>query len=59
MSCGGAGSRVSVEVSVVVGVVDDGVGDGLVVREDVVVDECVGAGVGATPPPPLARIARP
>jgi hypothetical protein len=50
---------VSVEVSVVVGVVDDGLGDGLVVCEDVVVDECVVAGVGATPPPPLARMARP
>ena len=50
---------VSVEESVVVGVVDDGVGDGLVVCEDVVVDECVGAGVGAVPPPPLARMARP
>ncbi|MDT5411606.1 MAG: hypothetical protein QOG14_3826 [Mycobacterium sp.] len=50
---------VSVEVSVVVGVVDDGVGEGLVVCEDVVVDECVVAGVGATLPPPLARMARP
>jgi hypothetical protein len=49
---------VSVEESVVVGVVDDGVGDGLVVCEDVVFDECVVAGVGA-PPPPLARMARP
>ena len=46
-------------MSVVVGVVDDGVGGGLVGREDVVVDECVVAGVGATPPPPLARMARP
>jgi hypothetical protein len=55
VSCGGAGSIVSVEVSVVVGVVDDG----LVVCEDVVVDECVVAGVGAPPPPPLARMARP
>lgn len=55
VSCGGAGSIVSVEVSVVVGVVDDG----LVVWEDVVVDECVVAGVGAPPPPPLARMARP
>ena len=53
--CGGTGSMVSVEVSVVVGVVDDG----LVVCEDVVVDECVVAGVGALPPPPLARMARP
>ena len=59
MFCGGTGSMVSVEVSVVVGVVDDGVGDGLVVCEDVVVDECVVAGVGALPPPPLARMARP
>ena len=51
---------VSVEESVVVGVVDDGVGEGLVVvYEDVAVDECVGAGVGAVPPPPLARMARP
>ena len=51
---------VSVEVSVVVGVVDVVVGDGLVVLyEDVVVDECVGAGAGAVPPPPLARMARP
>jgi len=50
---------VPVEVSVVVGGVDDGVGDGLVVCEDVVVDECVVAGVGALPPPPLARMARP
>jgi hypothetical protein len=58
--CGGTGSMVSVEVSVVVGVVDDGVGEGLVVvYEDVAVDECVGAGVGAVPPPPLARMARP
>jgi len=57
--CGGTGSMVSVEVSVVVGVVDDGVGDGLVVREDVLVDECVVAGVGGPPPPPLARMARP
>ena len=56
--CGGTGSMVSVEESVVVGVVDDGVGDGLVC-EDVVVDECVVAGVGAPPPPPLARMARP
>ena len=55
VSCGGTGSIVSVEVSVVVGVVDDG----LVVCEDVVVDECVVAGVGAPPPPPLARMARP
>jgi hypothetical protein len=46
---------VSVEVSVVVGVV----GEGLVVCEDVVVDECVVAGVGATLPPPLASMARP
>jgi hypothetical protein len=59
VSCGGTGSRVSVEVSVVVGVVDDGVGVGLVVCEDVVVDECVVAGVGATPPPPRARMAKP
>ena len=58
MFCGGTGSMVSVEVSVVVGVVDDGVGDGLVVCEEVVFDECVVAGVGA-PPPPLARMARP
>ena len=50
---------VSVEVSVVVGVVDDVVGDELVVCEDVVVDECVVAGVGAPPPPPLARMAKP
>src|ERR1700733_1128541 len=55
VSCGGTGSMVSVEVSVVVGVVDDG----LVVCEDVVVEECVVAGVGAPPPPPLARMARP
>jgi hypothetical protein len=46
---------VSVEVSVVVGAVDDG----LVVCADVVVDEYVVAGVGALPPPPLARTARP
>jgi hypothetical protein len=59
VSCGGTGSVVSVAESVVVGVVDDGVGDGLVVCEDVVVDECVVAGVGALPPPPLARMARP
>jgi hypothetical protein len=59
VSCGGTGSMVSVEESVVVGVVDDGVGDGLVVCEDVVVDECVVAGVGAPPPPPLAKMARP
>jgi hypothetical protein len=57
--CGGTGSMVSVEVSVVVGVVDDGVGDGLVVCEEVVVDGYVVAGVGALPPPPLARIAKP
>jgi hypothetical protein len=52
---------VSVGDSVVVGVVDDGVGEGLVVVvcEDVVVDACVGAGVGAVPPPPLARMVRP
>jgi hypothetical protein len=51
---------VSVEVSVVVGVVDDGVDEGLVVvYDDVVVDECVWVGVGAVPPPPLARMARP
>jgi len=50
---------VSVEDSVVVGVVDDGVDDGLVVCGGVVVDECVVAGVGALPPPPLARMARP
>jgi hypothetical protein len=57
---GGTGSMVSVEVSVVVGVVDVVVGDGLVVvYEDVVIDECVGAGAGAVPPPPLARMARP
>jgi hypothetical protein len=49
---------VSVDESVVVGVVDDGVGDGLVVRDEDVVDGCVVVGVGA-PPPPLARIARP
>ena len=59
VSCGGTGSMVSVEVSVVVGVVVDGVGEGLVVCEDVVVDECVWVGVGAVPPPPLARMARP
>jgi hypothetical protein len=53
--CGGTGSMVSVEVSVVVGVV----GDGLVVCGDVVVDECVVAVVGALPPPPLAKMARP
>jgi hypothetical protein len=58
VSCGGTGSMVSVEVSVMVGAVDDGV-EGLVVCEDVVVDECVVAGVGALPPPPLARMARP
>jgi len=59
--CGGTGSMVSVGDSVVVGVVDDGVGEGLVVVvcEDVVVDACVGAGVGAVPPPPLARMVRP
>ena len=50
---------VSVEDSVVVGVVDDGVDDGLVVCGGVVGDECVVAGVGALPPPPLARMARP
>lgn len=55
---GGTGSMVSVDESVVVGVVDDGVGDGLVVRDEDVVDGCVVVGVGA-PPPPLARIARP
>src|SRR5277367_1772854 len=55
VSCGGTGSM----VSVVVGVVDDGVEGGLVMCEDVVVDECVVAGVGAPPPPPLARMARP
>ena len=61
MFCGGTGSMVSVGDSVVVGVVDDGVGEGLVVVvcEDVVVDACVGAGVGAVPPPPLARMVRP
>jgi hypothetical protein len=59
VSCGGTGSMVSVEESVVVGLVDDGVDDELVVCEDVVVDECVVAGVGAPPPPPLARMARP
>jgi hypothetical protein len=58
VSCGGTGSMVSVEESVVVGLVD-GVVDELVVCEDVVVDECVVAGVGAPPPPPLARMARP
>jgi hypothetical protein len=55
---GGTGSIVSVDESVVVGVVDDGVGDGLVVRDEDVVDGCVVAGVG-TLPPPLARMARP
>ena len=59
MFCGGTGSMVSVEVSVVVGVVDDGVEGELVMREDVAVDECVVGGVGAPPPPPLARMARP
>ena len=59
MFCGGTGSMVSVEESVVVGGVDDGVDDELVVCEDGVVDECAGAGVGAVPPPPLARMARP
>src|ERR1700733_15103076 len=50
---------VQVAVSCGVGVVVDGVGEGLGVGEDVVVDECVGVGVGAVPPPPLARMARP
>ena len=57
--CGGTDSMVSVGVSVVVGVIDDGVEGGLVMCEDVVVDECVVAGAGAPPPPPLARMARP
>lgn len=54
----GAGSMVSVDEPVVVGVVDDGVGDGLVVCDDDVVDGCVVVGAGA-PPPPLARMASP
>jgi hypothetical protein len=50
---------VSVEESVVVGVVDDGVGDRLVVCDVAVVDGRVVAGVGAPPPLPRARTARP
>jgi len=45
--------------AVVVGTVDEGVGDGLVVRAGAVVDGRVVAVAGAPPPPPLARMARP
>ena len=56
---GGSGSVVSVDGEVVVGTVEDGVGDGLVVRDGDVVEDRVVVGAGALPPPPLARIARP
>lgn len=51
---------VSVDESVVVGVVGDGDGDGdgLLVRDDDVVDGRVVVGAGVVPPP-LARMARP
>ena len=56
---GGSGSVVSVDGDVVVGTVEDGVGDGLVVRDGDVVEDRVVVGAGALPPPPLARMARP
>ncbi len=56
----GSGSMVSVDDGVVVGTVEDGVGDGLVVGDgDVVVEGRVVVGAGALPPPPSARTARP
>jgi hypothetical protein len=54
----GSGSVVSVDGDVVVGTVEDGVGDGLVVRDGDVVEDRVVVGAGALPPPPSARIAR-
>jgi len=56
---GGGSSVVSVDGEVVVGTVEDGVGDGLVVRDGDVVEDRVVVGAGALPPPPLARMARP
>jgi len=56
---GGSGSVVSVDGDVVVGTVEDGVGDGVVVRGGDVVEDRVVLGAGALPPPPLARTARP
>lgn len=56
---GGAGSVVSVDGGVVVGTVEDGVSDGLVVRDGDVVEGRVVVVAGAPPPPPLARTARP
>jgi hypothetical protein len=56
---GGSGSVVSVDGDVVVGAVEEGVGDGLVVRDGDVVEDRVVVGAGALPPPPLARIAKP
>lgn len=51
---------VSVDGDVVVGTVEDAVGDGLVVRDGDVVEDRVVVGAGALPPsPPLARMARP
>ena len=57
---GGGSSVVSVDGDVVVGTVEDGVGDGPVVRDGDVVEDRVVVGAGALPPsPPLARMARP
>ena len=58
---GTSASVVSVEVegAVVVGRVDEGVNDGLVVREGADVDGRVVVVAGVPPPPPLARMARP
>jgi hypothetical protein len=54
---GGAGSVVSGGGVVVVGTIDDGVGEKLVVCDGAVVDGRVVAGV--LPPLPLARMTRP
>jgi hypothetical protein len=50
---------VSVDGGAVVGTVDDGVSDGLVVRDGDVVEGRVVVVAGAPAPPPLARTARP
>jgi hypothetical protein len=48
-----------VSVDGVVGEVDDGVGEVVFVREDVVVAGCVVVGAGEWPPLPRARMVRP